>query len=142
MAVTGMGGRVRYTAMSDPLNRMRGGPDVSGVHRPAPTQEPVSLPPIIPEAYPLAQLADPASRPRRDARIYSHTRYALVPAAPRMIAHVAFWPWATHAAIPAVAMEKITAWVTYSRSDAARRSSAPKDSAVQGELLRVPYACM
>jgi hypothetical protein len=55
---------------------------------------------------------------------------------------VAFFPWAMNAAMPAVPIENTTACATYSRSAAARRSSAPNDSAVHGEELRVPYACI
>lgn len=61
---------------------------------------------------------------------------------PSMIAHVAFRPRATHAATAPVPAENTTACVTYSRSAAARRSSAPNDSAVHGELFSVPYACI
>src|SRR5262249_12550487 len=90
----------------------------------------------------LAHPASPAARPRRDARVYSHTRYPLVSTIPPMIEYVAFFPRATVAAIAPVSSENTTACVTYSRSARARRSSAPNDSAVHGELLSVPYACM
>lgn len=62
----------------------------------------------------------------------------MTPIVPSMIDQVAFFPRAMNAAILPVNMEKTTAWVTYSRSALARRSSAPKLSAVHGLELRVP----
>jgi hypothetical protein len=62
----------------------------------------------------------------------------LTPIVPAMIDQVALRPCARNAAMLPVNMEKTTAWATYSRSAAARRSSAPNDSAVHGDEFKVP----